>query len=222
MPAWSKILVKFRNEPAVTALSGAAALLLLLLALLAVWQYFVREEALVQVRSVVLFPSSSGGVSADDELPIGTIVAYFGADNDVPEGWAICDGQQNPSGSRLRFDADESTGGTQLPDLRGVFVRGAPAELNNRKLITGGEDTVAISHRHGWSTFDGTHWLSFGPDGTEVQIDDWGDGMGNQGGGFFPLNSARRTARTLHTDDREQQVENRPAYVELRYIIKIR
>ena len=48
-------------------------------------------------------------------LPIGTIVAFFGRDDEIPAGWALCDGRNNPEDSLIQVDADAQQGGIQLP-----------------------------------------------------------------------------------------------------------
>lgn len=63
--------------------------------------------------------------AADESVPLGTIVAYFGEitpTKPAPKGWMLCDGQQ--------FDIPSNTalfnflGTNRTPDLRGMFLRG--------------------------------------------------------------------------------------------------
>lgn len=50
-------------------------------------------------------------------IPIGVITLWYGAENNVPAGWAICNGQVS--------------NGVQTPDLTGRFVVGAGQEIRN-------------------------------------------------------------------------------------------
>ncbi len=67
--------------------------------------------------------------------PIGTIVAYWGTSD--PKGWKLCDGREvdvsDPKMTKLR----EHLGSNTLPDLRGMFLRGA----ENRSVADGANDT---------------------------------------------------------------------------------
>jgi len=92
-------------------------------------------------------------------LPNGVIMIWSGAENYVPKGWAICNGQ--------------TYNGYTTPDLRGRFVlaAGQGTNLTNRiRNETGGAETVTLSldemptHNHiagntttVQTTTDGTH-----------------------------------------------------------------
>ena len=213
MSAWSKILLKFRNEPTVAILSGTGSLLFLVAAALLVWQYFVRQEPLYDGGNI--FPPSS------NTLPVGTIVAFFGDDRSLPNGWAVCDGRDNPSDSKIRSDADSERGGVQLPDLRHQFIRGSHAPLQRGELTSGGTDTVDVAHLHHWAEFTGGEWYSYDRVGERRRVDNWNNGIDNEGRGNRPLSNDAR-ALTMYTDVQGGEVDNRPAHVELRYIIKVR
>lgn len=77
-------------------------------------------------------------------FPKGVIVSWFGSSNNVPKGWAICNG----------------TNGT--PDLRNRFVIGAGDKYNiNSK---GGRSSIKLTpaqlpnHRH---SYDDVYWSEF-------------------------------------------------------------
>ena len=78
----------------------------------------------------------NGAVSGYGTAPVGCIILWSGAANNVPEGWALCNGQNG------------------TPDLRNRFVVGAGGEY--AVGATGGEKTHALTesemprHRHEW------------------------------------------------------------------------
>jgi hypothetical protein len=61
--------------------------------------------------------------SADNGVPTGTVVAFLGTQDKLPAGWTICDGRpfSAVSGSE---NLAALIGGTNLPDLQGMFLRG--------------------------------------------------------------------------------------------------
>ncbi|MYH31230.1 MAG: tail fiber protein [Acidobacteria bacterium] len=153
-------------------------------------------------------------------VPIGTIVPYFGRDEDIPSGWVLCDGRENPIGSQITIDANSDRGGIQLPDLTARFIRGANAPLNPSHVQVGGSDTINTQHSHRWVHRSGNTWSSYDSDGNLGSADNWGDGIHNNGSGTFPFNMASGTS--VYTElAGEGMVSNLPGYVELRFIIKI-
>ena len=63
-------------------------------------------------------PSPSG---SDGGLPAGAVVALWSVQ--IPLGWLLCDGSAVPEGSQ--YDKLRALVNGKLPDLRGVFLRGA-------------------------------------------------------------------------------------------------
>lgn len=114
---------------------------------------------------------------APGELPVGGITMFHGDAEDLPPNWLICDGQGVE-------DPDSPFNGQTVPDLRGLFVRGADVE--GRSVATGGAD------------YDPAHNHSVVFSGGEA-----GDSI------------VGRTGRAGGHD-------NRPRYMELHYIIRIR
>lgn len=53
-------------------------------------------------------------------VPVGTITAFYG--ETAPEGWMLCDGSTIPNDGRFENLIDMI--GPEVPDLRGVFLRG--------------------------------------------------------------------------------------------------
>lgn len=69
---------------------------------------------------------------AENGVPVGTVMSFAGPKNKIPEGWALCDGTSQDGTStqwKQLFDIlGTSWGGSgnnfNLPDLRGMFLRG--------------------------------------------------------------------------------------------------
>lgn len=152
-------------------------------------------------------------------VPIGAIVPYFGRDEDIPSGWVLCDGRENPIGSRIVVDANRNRGGIQLPDLTARFVRGASAPLDPNYVQVGGEDEIDLQHQHRWVERRGGAWYSYDSDGSLRRVDDWGDGLHNTGSGTYPFSMGSGTR--VYTQPVGGTVSNLPSYVELRFIIRI-
>ncbi|AXI02807.1 phage tail protein [Aquirhabdus parva] len=73
-----------------------------------------------------------------ENIPIGAIMMWPGIDNQLPSNWMICDGKsllkrdysvlQSRLGKYWNKDSGDSSDYFNLPDLRGVFLRGVNAE----------------------------------------------------------------------------------------------
>ena len=225
MVNWSK-LWDLRNEPVSVIIAVAILVITATTIALSVNQIVFRKAPLICGSQY--FPEKKTdceGIqvsrSKDDDYPVGTIVAFFGRDSDLPKGWTLCDGRDNPQASLITVDADAEKGGIQLPDLRGRFVRGTEAPLDGVHLSTGGEDGISFNHSHVWSTFQARKWYSYDGAGNRFRVDDWDNGIGNQNKGNYPLVTSNARNTDLHTDLRDKTWDNRPAYAELRYIIRI-
>lgn len=82
-------------------------------------------KIIVNGQSVDIGGGSSGGSAIETSFPSGGIIIWSGASNNIPDGWALCDG----------------TNGT--PDLRGRFVLG---ESETHAVgSTGGEEEVTLT-----------------------------------------------------------------------------
>lgn len=122
---------------------------------------------------------------ADNGVPVGTIISYAGPKSKIPEGWALCDGSSQDGTStqwKQLFDILGTTWGGSgnnfnLPDLRGMFLRGVndgrtgawadPAASSRTAANTGGntgdnagtvqtDDNMAHTHT-GTTNAAGTH-----------------------------------------------------------------
>lgn len=223
---WSK-LWNLRHEPVSVLVSIAVLLLAVTTIYLTVNQVIFRGAPIVcgsqyfpeGKEDCEGFPGSTGQGAVNP--PIGTIVAFFGLDADIPVGWLVCDGQTIPENSLLSIDANAEEGGKQLPDLRGKFIRGTEVQLNGSHLLTGGNDRITFNHSHVWSEFHAKRWFSFDTVGERFRVDDWHNGIDNEGVGNYPLLTKEAKDAKLYTEASSQSGENRPAYTELRYIIRV-
>lgn len=120
------------------------------------------------INSQIAQNSAGGGA-----LPSGVITIWSGTANNIPTGWALCDG----------------TNGT--PDLRDKFVLGAGT--THVVGTTGGAETVTLtveqmpSHNHTFNTmkkateFGSIGWIAYGAKGTTAN-----DSTTNNTGGSQP------------------------------------
>ncbi|MCE2826758.1 MAG: tail fiber protein, partial [Verrucomicrobium sp.] len=97
-----------------------------------------------ELGSMTVANLSATSVSGYGTVPLGGIILWSGAENAVPAGWALCNGQ--------------SSNGRTTPDLRGRFVIGASS--GRGVGTTGGAESVTLSinqipaHNHrveGWT-----------------------------------------------------------------------
>jgi microcystin-dependent protein len=87
-------------------------------------------------------------VNAANGVPTGSIMAFTGEPNEVPAGWALCNGSLLPSNATTLI----AMIGRNTPDLGGMFLRGAGTNnLTNVTTALGGrqDDTANLqSHNH--------------------------------------------------------------------------
>ena len=146
--------------------------------------------SVIYERDFALAPAGSGSA-----FPVGSVIAYLGNGSNVAgmeaNGWFKCDGRAISGLTAL--SADERTaltnilgGSTNLPDLRGTFLRGLDESRgydDDAGSRTGGESTTGVrsfqaegmrNHRHTGTTSDGAHYHNYrdiyysengGPDG---------------------------------------------------------
>ena len=139
---------------------------------------------------------------AENGVPVGTIVAYGGDKNNVPDGWLLCDGA-----SFLQSDFPQlyaaigtawgTTGSSfNVPDLRGMFLRGVndvkagnyadPNAGSRASSNPGGNTGNAVGtiqddenkpHAHtGATNNDGAHAHSYTDQGFGGESNCWGNG----------------------------------------------
>ena len=107
----------------------------------------------------------------DDPIPLGAIMDYPA--RAIPNGWLECDGSAIPAGARYD-DLRAVLGTTNLPDLRGLFTRGAKtgeALLTKVNWTTGRPKTALTgttgtdgNHNHldGYYINDGGNYSKYG------------------------------------------------------------
>lgn len=143
--------------------------------------------------------SSSGTLSGFGTIPIGGIIMWSGSRNDIPSGWALCDGTWYS--------------GRQTPDLRNRFIVGAGGEYSPGN--TGGAKEVALSanqmpnHSHslsmrvsGYSGSRSALWEVYGDEANGVVA------------GWRGINTSAVGGGAAH--------ENRPPYYALCFIMRVR
>jgi hypothetical protein len=118
------------------------------------------------------FTISTGGAI----FPIGSVIAYAGNATTVADletsGWYKCDGRAisslTASLSADEISAFQNVVGSNLPDLRGVFLRGLDEGRgwdDNRTTRTGGESTYGVRSYQGCKVEDITLTGSTNSDG---------------------------------------------------------
>ena len=141
--------------------------------------------------------SGGGGGGNSSSDPIGTVVAWSGAGNNLPSGYQLCDGA-----TPVTTELQTITGGV-VPDLRDRFVVGAGSTYSEND--TGGsKDAVVVSHEH-TTNIDGGHVIP-----------------GN-GGSTYSYGGAGTYASTVFNMDPAGVSgidKNLPPYYSLCYIIK--
>jgi microcystin-dependent protein len=92
---------------------------------------------------------------AQNGVPTGTIMAYVGAS--APDGWLLCDGRAIPSGDAYstlkKMLGNGSTDATNVPNLSGIFLRGAGSQTINGisiggNTLKGAQDQQIGGHTH--------------------------------------------------------------------------
>lgn len=132
-------------------------------------------------------------------LPIGGIVPFFGADEDIPEGWALCDGNNG------------------TPNLNDCFIMGADEQTYPQES-TGGVSSVTLEvkhlpeHTHSYTRKIYASLYNFWGEERDDGWDRW----------------SRRVSHTRTTSDGDglsatpTPITILPPYVYVRYIMRIR
>ncbi len=152
----------------------------------------------------------------DNRLPKGLISMWSGAE--IPEGWALCDGQEERPDLRGRFvvgfDKDnpeynqtKKTGGFNNITLNTSQI---PAHSHTGETSQNGAHTHGFSHKASDNT-DGSAFSTFTMDGENKKTINFNtESSGNHKHSFTTTNTGGN-----------QSHENRPPYYVLAYIIKL-
>ncbi len=171
------------------------------------WQVFQRPKSLYELTlaDVALQKKT---------VPVGAIMMWAGAVNEIPEGWKLCDG-------------DNGT-----PDLRSKFIVGYNANENDYNEIgkTGGEKSVTLTeaqmpkHKHNVSAthsvnhshsvtiihpYTGTP-IGGGFKGGDNDFRSKSENTGTSPGGTITVSESEKGSNTAH--------ENRPPYYTIAFI----
>jgi len=166
-------------------------------------------------------------VVAADPHGAGMVVCWAGAAGSVPAGWLLCDGASVATAtySALHTAIGYVYGGAganfNLPNLVNRFVRGQSTQT----AATGGADSLTLSTAQMPAH---THVLSVTDSGHTHTIEWYGGGGGSAvsetqlGNITNHATSSSTTGITVSaaTTGSSSSFDNRPAYIELMYIIK--
>lgn len=174
-------------------------------------------------------------ISTEQLMPIGSIVAYAGAISEkseqlLKEGWLICDGravvQENYKGlfEQIRFNFGAPAEGNlfNLPDFRGLFLRGASNDTDNdpdkntrTNLLPGGNTANKVGSYQEYATgkpqkpfkakIKNNHIVNRSQDAGACVADSGRYGTGNTGG---------------YSDGSGGDLETRPKNKYVYYLIK--
>jgi microcystin-dependent protein len=166
-------------------------------------------------------------VNAGGGNPVGTIQIYPGAS--APAGWMICDGSAVSKTTYADLFAAIGTtygdGGTtfNLPDLRGVFVRGLDSGRgldpdSGRSLSNTPQQDAIKEHRHG------IHWWQYNDRGNTSSSFGHVSAIKNTGGFGSPPNKftgiTEYTGQDVNSEALISQ-ETRPINMAMNYIIYV-
>ena len=140
-------------------------------------------------------------------VPAGCVMAFAGAT--IPEGWLKCDGSTIPNaqgtvqGKTANFSTLYSIIGANLPDLRGLFIRGVDdgRGFDSGRQVRSYQDDELKSHFHNL--------------GDNSYLHDAGTALKNG----LEVNNSTSRRFTLNSDP-AGGVETRPKNLALHYIIK--
>jgi microcystin-dependent protein len=144
-----------------------------------------------------------GAVSGFGTVPLECIILWSGSADDIPNGWALCNGQ--------------TVNGHTTPDLRNRFVVGAGTGSQYTVGETGGEEKHTLSesempsHSHTYD-FKGADFKGAWDDDNYVY----------DASGHYKDRSQNDNRRTTNSTGGGAAHENRPPYYALCYIMRVR
>jgi len=151
----------------------------------------------------------TGTISGIGTVPIGTVLDWWcSSDCTIPDGFVIADGQ-------LISDSASPFDGENVPDLTDTFIHGVtnvgnvgttggssshshtvnppstPSQSAGSHTHTVDPDNINLpfeEHNHRWGKIDSDEKvITFDSAGGFITIQDWTDGIGNEGQGYFPF-----------------------------------
>ena len=188
-------------------------------------------------------------VASLQPAPVGSIMIW--PSSTIPSGWALCDGSSYSRSEYAQLftvlgttygSNDESS--FKIPDMQGLFVAGKGANGYNSLNQKGGQNTVALDvqempkHNHDTTTSVSdasvtttsagahSHNIPTGPDTTSVAT-----GAQKAGSSYAPFDSGSAgehthaielKARGGLANGSTKAHENRPPYIVMNYIIKLK
>ena len=144
-----------------------------------------------------------GAVSGFGTVPLECIILWSGSESDIPNGWALCNGQ--------------TVNGHTTPDLRDRFVVGAGTGSQYTIGDKGGEDRVTLtvnempSHSHTYN-FKGADFKGAWDDDNYVY----------DASGHYKDRSQNDNQKSTNSAGGGAAHENRPPYYALCYIMRVR
>jgi len=148
-------------------------------------------------------------------VPIGAILDWWRPNSSfsVPAGFKICDGS-------VISDAASPYNGTTSPNLLDKFVRGV-TNVANIGTAGGSTSTSSDSHRHIWSYYNGSDWVSYDSSGGVINMTNYGDGLDMAGSGYYPMYSMTSATFFYTTSDSHSHTLT-PPFVGLLKIMRIK
>jgi microcystin-dependent protein len=179
---------------------------------------------------------------AQNGAPTGSIMPYVGSS--APAGWLLCDGSAIPSGDAYAALKTILGNATNVPDLRGMFIRGAGSQTVNSVSVGGNtlrsvQGDATKNHTHSFTSSsattstNGSHTHDIFIDRSAYQLlsglpigltNNSGDDGYNSNGSFIKAagDHAHTVTVTGTTDNPSGgQTETRPVNYGVNYIIKI-
>lgn len=168
-------------------------------------------------------------ISAENGVPSGTIVAFAGEEINIPLGWVLCDGRalNTIEGSINLINLI----GPNVPDLRGMFLRGtgtSPVNSQNGPALRATQLDAIKSHSSNTATTsnDGAHVLTYTDkfhSDNAPGTSDSAAGGGDTGGGNASVDHDLAVGNHTHTVTVSYSgaTETRPVNYGINYIIKL-
>ena len=162
-------------------------------------------------------------VSASAAHESGMIAAWSGTNGNIPTSWLLCDGSSIATATypdlfaAIGYVYGGAGANFNLPNLVDRFVRGQSSQT----AATGGADSLTLStaqmpsHSHVVNDSGHVHSLVTNP----FQLHG-GSGASYVGGSSSTNTASATTGITLDNTGSSNSFDNRPAYIEMQYIIK--